>query len=74
MIYEALIEKHPYSFICKKHNVRVQSISLYVNKAKRNPKFLKELYSKEQSRQDDSDEVVQYVQKMIATMKVIPKV
>jgi len=61
MVYEALIEKHPYSFISKKHNVRVQSISLYVSKAKRNPKFLKELYSKEQTHQDDSDEVVQYV-------------
>jgi len=34
---------------------------MYVNKAKKCPKFLKELYSKERKHQDDSDEVVQYV-------------
>ena len=47
MLFEALIEKHPYSFISKKHSVGVKTISVYVSRAKRNPRFMKEPYSKE---------------------------
>ena len=40
ILYEVLVEKHPYSFISKKHRVSMMAISKYVSRAKRNPKFL----------------------------------
>ena len=36
-----------YKDIAQRHNIRIQAVSRYVCKAKKNPKYLTELHSKE---------------------------
>ena len=45
--HKAIVQKLMYKDIAKEHNVRVQAVSRYVCQAKRNPKYLAELHSKE---------------------------
>ena len=44
--HEALVLKHHHKDVAKKHNIGVASVSRYATKAKKNPNYMEELYSK----------------------------
>ena len=74
ILHLAIIEKHPYNFISKKHNVSEKSISVFVNKAKKNQKFLKELYSKEIKLTNHSNQIKDCIHDILSSAKVISTV
>ena len=71
--HEVLVGKEYYADVAKRHNISIGAISKYITKARKNPKFIKELYSKQDALSTNISHVTDAINLHIEQSKVITR-
>ncbi len=73
LCHEVLVQKHYYIDVAKRHNMRANTVSMYVCKARRNKQFMEELYAKETKLKFYMDQIEVCITQYIGTGKIITR-
>ena len=64
IVHSAIVEQKKYKDIAKEYRITIPLISIYVSKAKKNPKFISELFAKEEMQEKKVEMVKEVVEEM----------